>query len=60
MLEVKKLNVAYGDVQVLWDINFEIKQGELVALIGSNGAGKTTVLKTISGILKPLSGGNYF
>ncbi len=56
MLDVKKLNVAYGDVQVLWDIDFEIKQGELVALIGSNGAGKTTVLKTISGILKPISG----
>ena len=56
MLEIKNIDVFYGDVQVIWDISFEIKQGEIVALIGANGAGKSTTLKTISGILRPRNG----
>ena len=53
MLEIKNIDVFYGDVQVIWDVSFEVKQGEIVALIGANGAGKSTILKTISGILRP-------
>ena len=56
LLSVQKLNVAYGDVQVLWDVDLDIAQGEIVALVGSNGAGKTTLLSTISGLLKAKSG----
>ncbi len=55
-LEVKGLNVGYGDVQVLWDINFAVEQGKIVSLVGANGAGKSTLLKTISGLIKPMSG----
>lgn len=56
LLNVNKLNVYYGNVQVLRDISLEINSGEIVALIGSNGAGKTTLMMTISGLLKPKSG----
>ncbi|MEP7288463.1 MAG: ABC transporter ATP-binding protein, partial [Chloroflexota bacterium] len=56
LLSIQKLNVAYGDVQVLWDVDLDITQGEVVALVGSNGAGKTTLLSTISGLLTPRSG----
>ena len=56
MLRVEHLQVAYGTVQTLWDVSFEVPQGEIVALIGANGAGKTTTLKTLSALLKPLSG----
>src|SRR5581483_7559051 len=51
---------AYGDVQVLWDVDLEVRQGEIVALVGSNGAGKSTLLSTISGLLQPLSGSIVF
>lgn len=60
MLELRNIDVFYGDVQVLWDISFEVKQGEVVALIGANGAGKSTTLKTISGLLRPRKGGILF
>ena len=56
MLEVKNIDVSYGDVQVIWDLSFHIKKGEVLALIGANGAGKSTTLKTISGILRPSKG----
>ncbi len=56
MLEIKNIDVFYGDVQVIWNISFEVKQGEIVALIGANGAGKSTTLKTVSGILRPDKG----
>jgi len=56
LLRTEKLNVAYGDVQVLWDVDLEIRAGEIVALIGSNGAGKTTLLSTLSGLQRPRSG----
>ncbi|MEM3083169.1 MAG: ATP-binding cassette domain-containing protein, partial [Candidatus Caldarchaeum sp.] len=56
MLEVRKLNVAYGRLQVLWDINISLSTNNVVGIIGPNGAGKTTLLKTIAGTIKPLSG----
>lgn len=60
MLELKDLTVAYEKVQVLWDISFSIKAGDVVTLLGSNGAGKSTTVKTIQGILKPKSGSIKF
>jgi len=56
MLEVKNVDVSYGDIQALWDVSLNAKDEEIVALVGSNGAGKTTVLKTITGVLKPTKG----
>jgi branched-chain amino acid transport system ATP-binding protein len=60
VLEIKNIDVFYGDVQVIWDVSFEVNEGEIVALIGANGAGKSTVLKTISGILRPKKGEIFF
>ncbi len=56
MLEIKGIDVFYGDVQVIWDVSFEVREGEIVSLIGANGAGKSTILRTISGILRPKKG----
>jgi len=56
MLEIERVDVCYGDVQALWDVSLRLENGQIAALIGSNGAGKTTVLKTISGTLKPRKG----
>jgi len=56
MLKASGLDVFYGDVQVLWDVSFEVKQGEIVALIGANGSGKTTTLATLSSLLRPRKG----
>ena len=56
MLEISNIDVYYGDLQALWDVSLTVGDGEIVALIGSNGAGKSTTLKTISGLLKPRSG----
>jgi branched-chain amino acid transport system ATP-binding protein len=60
VLEIRNIDVFYGDVQVLWDVSFEVKQGEVVALIGANGAGKSTTLKTVSGLLRPRRGTIFF
>jgi branched-chain amino acid transport system ATP-binding protein len=60
VLEIKNIDVFYGDVQVIWDVSFEVKTGEIVALIGANGAGKSTILKTISSILRPRQGEIFF
>jgi branched-chain amino acid transport system ATP-binding protein len=60
VLEVRNIDVFYGDVQVVWDISFDVKQGEVVALIGANGAGKSTTLKTVSGLLRPRKGSVAF
>ena len=51
MLLVRGLNVSYGDVQVLFDVDFEVDEGEIVALLGTNGAGKSTLLKAIAGLV---------
>jgi len=56
MLKVKKIKVGYDNVPVLFDVSFEVKEGEVVSIVGSNGAGKSTILRTVSGILKPFSG----
>ena len=56
MLKVEHLEVSYGDLQVLWDVSFEVKEGEIVVLLGANGAGKSTTLKAISSLLKPENG----
>jgi branched-chain amino acid transport system ATP-binding protein len=56
MLDVKNIDVYYGDAQALWDVSFSVKQGEIVTLVGSNGAGKSTTLKAISGLVPPSSG----
>lgn len=56
MLEVRNIDIFYGDVQVVWDVSFSVKRGEIAALIGANGAGKSTILKTISGLVKPAGG----
>ena len=56
MLEVKNLSVNYGAIQAVRNVSFQINKGEIVTLIGANGAGKSTIVKTISGILKPKSG----
>ena len=56
MLEINHIDVCYGDLQALWDVSLTIGQGEIVTLVGSNGAGKSTVMKTISGLLKVRAG----
>jgi branched-chain amino acid transport system ATP-binding protein len=56
MLEVKNIEVAYGKIVAVKDVSLSVNQGEIVTLIGSNGAGKSTTLRTISGLLKPRSG----
>ena len=56
MLKVKNLSVHYGMIQAIKDISFEVNEGEIVPLIGANGAGKSTILRTISGLVKPSSG----
>lgn len=56
MLQVKDLSISYGAIQTVRHVDFEVKKGEIVTLIGANGAGKSTILKTISGIVKPQSG----
>ena len=55
-LEVRDLTVAYGAIQAVRGVTFTVEQGQIVSLIGSNGAGKTTTLRTISGLLRPVSG----
>ena len=56
MLDIREINVAYGDVPVIRGVTLKIERGEIVSLVGSNGAGKTTLLKAVSGILRPSSG----
>jgi len=56
LLEIKDLNVYYGAIHAIKGISFTVDEGEIVTLIGANGAGKSTILKTISGLLRPRSG----
>src|SRR5580765_7800207 len=56
MLELTDLHVRYGNIRALQGVSLTVATGELVALIGSNGAGKSTVLRTISGLLRPSDG----
>jgi len=56
MLKVSGIDVYYGDLQVLWDVSFEVREGEILVLVGANGAGKSTTLKAISGLVRPRRG----
>jgi len=56
MLAVDTLEVAYGDLQVVWGVSFEVPQNSIVAILGSNGAGKTTTLTSVMGLIPPLAG----
>lgn len=56
LLEVKGIDVFYGDGQALWDVSITVEEGTIVALVGANGAGKTTLLKTISGLIHARKG----
>ena len=56
LLEVKDLEVAYGDVRALWGVSIHVEAGTGVAIVGANGAGKTTLMRAISGLLKPKRG----
>jgi branched-chain amino acid transport system ATP-binding protein len=56
LLEVAGIDVFYGDVQALWDVSFAVGEREVVTLVGANGAGKSTVLRTLAGLLEPRRG----
>jgi branched-chain amino acid transport system ATP-binding protein len=56
VLKVNNINVFYGKLQALWDVSFRVEEGEIVALVGANAAGKSTILNSISGLLRPASG----
>jgi branched-chain amino acid transport system ATP-binding protein len=56
MLEVNGLSVAYGAIEAVKDVTFTVAEGQIVCLVGANGAGKSTTLKTVSGLLRPRRG----
>jgi branched-chain amino acid transport system ATP-binding protein len=60
LLELKNVDVHYGRIQAIQDMSFSVDEGEIVSLIGANGAGKSTTMKTISGLLNPSSGSILF
>jgi branched-chain amino acid transport system ATP-binding protein len=60
MLSIQKLSFAYGDLRVLWDVDLEVHAGEIVTVVGANGAGKSTVLKNVSRLVKPGGGAIRF
>ena len=60
MLEIRKLNFAYGDLQVLWDVDLEVKAGEFLALMGPSGSGKTTLMKLLVGLYRPQEGNIFY
>ena len=56
MLKVENLRAGYGAINILWDISFEVAEGEIVAILGSNGAGKTTMVRAVTGMVRPSAG----
>jgi branched-chain amino acid transport system ATP-binding protein len=60
LLELKNISVHYGRIEAIHDMSFSVEEGEIVSLIGANGAGKSTTMKTISGILNPSKGSIWF
>ncbi len=60
MLKVENLNVSYGVIAAIKGVSFQVNKGEIVALIGANGAGKTTILQTVTGLIQPKSGSLFF
>jgi len=59
ILEVRDISVGYGGIRALANVSLEVGEGEIVSIIGANGAGKSTMLRTISGLLKPDTGGIF-
>ena len=60
MLKVEGLKAGYGTINILWDLSFEVHEGEIVAILGSNGAGKTTMVRAITGMVRPSAGSVNF
>ena len=60
MLKVEGLKAGYGAINILWDLSFEVHEGEIVAILGSNGAGKTTMVRAITGMVRPSAGSVNF
>ena len=60
LLEVQDLSSGYGELQILWDVSLDLEAGKLTALVGSNGVGKTTLLRAVIGLLKPWQGSVTF
>jgi branched-chain amino acid transport system ATP-binding protein len=56
LLKLKRVNASYGDVQILFDIDLEVKRGEFICIVGANAAGKSTLLRSISGLIRKVSG----
>ena len=59
MLNVQNINVYYGNIHAIKDVSFSVEAGEIVTLIGANGAGKSTILKTVSGLLRTKTGRRF-
>jgi len=55
-LQIRKLSFSYGDLQVLWDVDLDVKDGEIVTVLGANGAGKSTILRNVSRLVRPNAG----
>ena len=60
ILEIKDLHVSYGGINAVKGVSFSVPEGKIVTLVGSNGAGKSTVLRSVAGIVKPQSGSIVF
>lgn len=60
MLTLRQIDVYYGNIQALWQVSLDVNEGEVIAIVGSNGAGKSTILRTTSGLLKPRKGSIEF
>ena len=60
LLKIDDLHVYYGAIHAIKGVSFEVNEGEIVALIGANGAGKSTILKTVSGLMHPRTGSISF
>ncbi len=60
MLRVQQVSAGYGDIQVLWDVSFQVASKEFVVLVGANGAGKSTIMRTVSSVIHPTSGEIWF
>ena len=59
MMKVENLSFSYGKIQAIHDVSFELGQGEIMAIVGANGAGKSSLMKCIAGLLKPQNGNVY-